>query len=237
MSFPHPPDFTGFPIASHNPFGKFPPGSLLRPPLPIVESGPSRDKTPRAQPTGASAGGLALVPGARSHPPRCPSSLGGAGHGAGRRGGETPAAPARRRRRRRRPRFERTETPAPAPDGPAPPLPKSRDEIRAPEPDDIGNKTIGGRRASGPQAGPSHPRGVARSQRSCPRQSRFWTAHADCDRTVVVAKTALRDPGRGVTLLFGSGRKGRSWNDVSQSGHRPGTDTRIRERTPLAPRT
>jgi len=65
MSFPHPPDFTGFPIASHNPFGKFPPGSLLRPPLPIVESGPSRDKTPRAQPTGASAGGLALVPGAR----------------------------------------------------------------------------------------------------------------------------------------------------------------------------
>lgn len=85
------------------------------------------------------------------------------------RGEETPAAPARRRRRGRGPRFERTETPATAPDGPGPPLPESRDETRAPEPDDDGDKG-----ASGPQAGSPHPRVVARSQRSRPRRSRCF---------------------------------------------------------------
>jgi hypothetical protein len=47
-SFPHPPDFTGFPIASHNPFGKFPPGGPLRPDPPSSAVGPQEEMPPGA---------------------------------------------------------------------------------------------------------------------------------------------------------------------------------------------
>lgn len=47
-SFPHPPDFTGFPIASHNPFGKFPPGGPLRLNPPSSAVGPQEEMPPGA---------------------------------------------------------------------------------------------------------------------------------------------------------------------------------------------
>jgi hypothetical protein len=47
-SFPHPPDFTGFPIASHNPFGKFPPGGPPRPDPPSSAVGPQEEMPPGA---------------------------------------------------------------------------------------------------------------------------------------------------------------------------------------------
>jgi hypothetical protein len=62
-------------------------------------------------------------------------------------------------------------------------------------------------------------------------------ANAGSDWTVMAAETALREQERGVTLLLGPERKGRSWDDVRQNGHRPGIDTRIWGRTPPAPRT
>ena len=167
-SFPHPPDFTGFPIASHNPFGKFPPGGPLRPDPLSSAVGPQESKCPRCSTLPRPPAASCLSSGLVSTLHVAPSEPGGARRRANRRE-ETPAAPARRRRRGRGPRFERTETPATAPDGPGPPLPESRDETRAPEPDDDGDKG-----ASGPQAGSPHPRVVARSQRSRRRRSRCF---------------------------------------------------------------
>ena len=74
-SFPHPPDFTGFPIASHNPFGKFPqaaPFALI----PHRRQWALKKKCLRVQHIAASAGGLALILQARQHPLRCPLQIG-----------------------------------------------------------------------------------------------------------------------------------------------------------------
>lgn len=47
-SFPHPPDFTGFPIASHNPFGKFPPAAPFAPNPSSSAVGPQEEMPPGA---------------------------------------------------------------------------------------------------------------------------------------------------------------------------------------------
>ena len=107
----------------------------------------------------------------------------------------------------------------------APPLPRASDEIR--EPDDDGDR--------GHQA-----------LRLAHRVRGLLHDHNDPDRAVPLflsrmrittgrpwrLKRPPRDQGRGVTLSLGSGRKGRSWNDVRQNGHRPVVDTRTSGKDP-----
>ena len=230
-SFPHPPDFTGFPIASHNPFGKFPPGGPLRPDPPSSAVGP-QEEMPPVQHITASAGGLALILQARQHPLRCPLQIGKRKAQSGQRRrnagstGAKAATWARASFRANRNACHRTGRPGPsAPRVPGrDPCPRTRRRWRQ-----------GGIRSSSWLTASA---GCCTITTIPPTpEPLLLIANAGSDWTVMAAETALRDQERGVTLLLGPGRKGRSWDDVRQNGHRPGIDTRIWGRTPPAPRT
>ena len=230
-SFPHPPDFTGFPIASHNPFGKFPPGGPLRPDPPSSAVGP-QEEMPPVQHIAASAGGLALILQARQHPLRCPLQIGKRKAQSGQRRrnagstGAKAATWARASFRANRNACHRTGRPGPsAPRVPGrDPCPRTRRRWRQ-----------GGIRSSSWLTASA---GCCTITTIPPTpEPLLLIANAGSDWTVMAAETALRDQERGVTLLLGPGRKGRSWDDVRQNGHRPGIDTRIWGRTPPAPRT
>ncbi|CAM3386642.1 hypothetical protein GGP80_001304 [Salinibacter ruber] len=230
-SFPRPPDFTGFPIASHNPFGKFPPGGPLRLNPPSSAVGP-QEEMPPVQHITASAGGLALILQARQHPLRCPLQIGKRKEQSGQRRrnagstGAKAATWARASFRANRNACHRTGRPGPsAPRVPGrDPCPRTRRRWRQ-----------GGIRSSSWLTASA---GCCTITTIPPTpEPLLLIANAGSDWTVMAAETALRDQERGVTLLLGPGRKGRSWDDVRQNGHRPGIDTRIWGRTPPAPRT
>ncbi|MCS3751831.1 hypothetical protein GGQ19_003028 [Salinibacter ruber] len=230
-SFPHPPDFTGFPIASHNPFGKFPPGGPLRPDPPSSAVGP-QEEMPPVQHIAASAGGLALILQARQHPLRCPRQIGKRKAQSGQRRrnagstGAKAATWARASFRANRNACHRTGRPGPsAPRVPGrDPCPRTRRRWRQ-----------GGIRSSSWLTASA---GCCTITTIPPTpEPLLLIANAGSDWTVMAAETALREQERGVTLLLGPERKGRPWDDVRQNGHRPGIDTRIWGRTPLAPRT
>ncbi len=230
-SFPHPPDFTGFPIASHNPFGKFPqaaPFALI----PHRRQWALKKKCLRVQHIAASAGGLALILQARQHPLRCPLQIGKRKAQSGQRRrnagstGVKAATWARASFRANRNACHRTGRPGPsAPRVPGrDPCPRTRRRWRQ-----------GGIRSSSWLTASA---GCCTITTIPPTpEPLLLIANAGSDWTVMAAETALREQERGVTLLLGPGRKGRSWDDVRQNGHRPGIDTRIWGRTPPAPRT
>lgn len=159
-SFLHPPDFTGFPIASHNPFGKF----------------------PQAAPPNREAQGMGRIEEKKRRQHR-------------REGGDVGEGLVSSEPKRLSP-HRTARAPAPRVPGRAPCLRTRR------------RWSKGGIRSSS---------WLAASACCCTittippaPEPLLLIANADYDWTVMAAETPLWDQERGVTLLLGSGRKGRS---------------------------